>query len=221
MSSSRPWVHGFALIAGALLVGIAGLRHPMLQGDGAAQLTLIAATPSWRAVHWAIAFGYVLVVTGLVGVLARLAPTAGAGAARTGMFVSAFGYLTDLIGVLFMLGAASSLAAAYRTGEPGLAATHAVFVFDMLHPAARAALRIGAFAVSLGLISFSWAVVTSGALPRWLGWAGVAGGAAGVLAALALAHSPYVIAGVGLATVWQLGAGVMLLQSTRPGPTPT
>jgi hypothetical protein len=219
MSTSRPWVHGLALIAGALLVGVAGLRHPMLQGDGAAQLTLIAATPSWRAVHWAIAFGYVLVVTGLVGVLARLAPTAGAGAARTGMFVSAFGYLTDLIGVLFMLGAASALAAAFRAGEPGLAATHAVFVFDMLHPAARAALRIGAFAVSLGLISLGWGVVTGGALPRWLGWGGVVGGAAGVAAAVLLSeHAPYVIAGVGLATVWQLAAGVMLLARPASGP---
>ena len=154
MPSRRPWFHGLALIAGALLVGVAGSQHPLLTGDGPAQLTTIAATPSWSAVHWSIAFGYVLVVAGLTGVWSRLASTNGAGAARTGMFVSSFGYLTDLIGVLFMLGAGTALAAAHRAGDPGLAATHAVFVFDMLHPAARAALRVGAFAVSLGLFGF-------------------------------------------------------------------
>lgn len=212
MPSRRPWFYGLALAAGALLVGIAGSRHPMLAGDGAAQLAVIADMPSWRAVHWAIALGYVLVVAGLTGVFSRLTATPGAGAARTGMFLSAFGYLTSLTGVLFMLGAGSALAAAYHTGEPGLAATHAVFVFDMLHPAARAALRVGAFAVSLGLCGLGWGVLGGGGLPRWLGWLGVAGGGAGAVAALALSEtSPYVIAGVGLATVWQLAAGVTLL----------
>lgn len=217
MQASRSWVHGLALLAGALLVGAGGLRHPILAGDGAAQLAAIAAMPGWRALHWAIALGYVLVVAGLSGALSRLAETAGAPAARTGMFLSAFGYLADLIGVAFMLGAASALAAAYQAGEPGLAATNAVFVFDMLHPAAHAALRVGAFAVSLGLAAFGWSVLASAAWPRWLGWIGVWGGAGGVAAALAVpGGSPYAIAGVGLATVWQLGAALMLLR----GPTP-
>jgi hypothetical protein len=40
----------------------------------------------------------------------------------------------------------------------------------------------------------------------------VAGGGAGALIAVILpATSPYVIAGVGLATVWQLGAGLAML----------
>jgi hypothetical protein len=215
MPSPRPWFHGLALVAGALLVGVAGSQHPILTGDGAAQLGVIADMTSWRAVHWSIAFGYVLVVAGLTGVWSRLASTPGAAAARTGMFLSTFGYLTDLIGVLFMLGAGSALAAAFRTGEPGLAATHAVFVFDMLHPMARAALRVGAFAVSLGLCGLGWGVLSGGVLPRWVGWLGVAGGIAGATVALALsATSPYVIAGVGLATVWQLAAGVALLRGT-------
>lgn len=212
MPGRRPWFHGLALIAGALLVGIAGARHPLLVGDGAAQLAAIADMPSWRALHWSIAFGYVLVIAGLAGVWSRHAATPGAGAARTGMFLSVFGYLTALVGVLFMLGAGSALAGAYRTGEPGLAATHAVFVFDMMHPAARAALRVGAFALSLGLFGLGWGVVSGGVLPRWVGWLGVAAGVVGALAALALAEtSPYVIAGVALATVWQLAAGVTLL----------
>ena len=208
-----PRFYGLALLVGALLVGLAGLQHPLLTGDGAAQLSVIAATPMWRGVHWAIALGYVLVVTGLTGVWSRLAATPGSGAARTGMFLSLFGYLTDLVGVMFMLGAGSALADAYRVGEPGLAATHAVFMFDMLHPAARAALRIGAFAVSVGLLGFGWGILQSGSFPRWVGRLGVGGGLVGVLVALALpASSPYVIAGVAVATVWQLVAGVAMLR---------
>ena len=205
--------YGFILLAGARLVGLAGLQHPILTGDGAAQLSVIAATPMWRAVHWAIALGYVLVVTGLTGVWSRLATTPGSGAARTGMFLSLFGYLTDLVGVMFMLGAGSALADAYRAGEPGLTATSAIFMFDMLHPAARAALRIGAFAVSIGLVGFGWGIMRGAVFPRWLGQLGVAGGAVGVVVALALpASSPYVVAGVAIATVWQVGAGVMMLR---------
>lgn len=216
---ARPWFHGLTLLAGAAMVAIAGSCHPMLTGDGATQLGVIAAMPAWRTIHWVIGFGYVLVLAGLTGVWSRLAATPGATAARSGMFLSLFGYLTDLVGVMFMLGAASTLADAYRAGDPGLAATHAVFVFDMLHPAARAALRIGAFAVSLGLYGFGWGIIGGGALPRWLGWLGVGGGVAGaVIAVGGAATSTYVIAGVALATVWQLAAGVTLLLS---GKSPT
>ena len=209
MQASR--IHGVVLIAGALLVGVSGLRHPMLTGDGATQLGVIADMPAWRMVHWSIAFGYVLVIVGLTGLWSRLATTPGAGAARTGMFVSVAGYLADLVGVLFMLGAAAALADAFRAGEPGLSSTHAVFVFDMLHPTARAALRIGAFGVSLGLLGFGWGVLSGGLLPRWLGWVGVVGGVGGAVVAVACPASPYVVAGVGVATVWQLAAGVVML----------
>jgi hypothetical protein len=218
LASRRSTFHGLALVIGALLVGIAGLLHPMLTGDGAAQLTVIAGRESWRAVHWSIVFGYVLVAAGLIGVLTIHAATPGAGAARTGALLSLMGYVIAMMGVLFMLGAGTTLARAYHTGEPGLAATHAIFLFDMLHPTARAALRVGAFTIALGLYSLGWAALSGGVFPRWLGWYGVAAGIAGVVIALALSEdSPYVVSGVGLATLWQLVAGFLLL-SRRPLP---
>lgn len=213
-------VHALALIGGALLVGVGGALHPMLTGDGAAQLTVISATASWRAVHWSLVFGYVLVVAGLMGVLSTHAAAGGAvlAAARTAAFVSTFGYLVSMVGVLFMLGAGTTLAGAYHRGEPGLAGTHAIFVFDMLHPSARAALRVGAFAISLGLVAWGGAVLRGALLPRWLGALGMMAGAAGAIVALVLPEdSPYVVAGVGLATMWQLGAGVLMLLARPAG----
>ena len=76
-------VHGLCLVAGALLVGVGGALHPMLTGDGAAQLTVIAGTGVWRTIHWAIVFGYVLVVAGLAGLLSDHADSTAVVAART------------------------------------------------------------------------------------------------------------------------------------------
>ena len=40
----RPLFYGLCLLLGTLLFGIAGLKHPLLVGDGAAQLAMIAKT---------------------------------------------------------------------------------------------------------------------------------------------------------------------------------
>lgn len=211
----RPLFHGLTLLIGALLVATGGALHPMLTGDGSEQLVVIAGQRSWYTVHWLIAFGYVLVAGGLSGVLSLHAATPGAGAARTGVLLQFFGYAISLVGVLFMLGAGTSLAAAYQAAQPGLTATHAAFLFDMMHPAARAALRVGAFAISLGLYSTGWGALNGGVFPRMLGWLGIVAGLAGVAAAVILPEtSPYVVAGVGLATVWQLAAGLWMLVRT-------
>ena len=215
---ARPWFYALTLLAGSLTVGIAGVRHPLLVGDGADHLTLIAATSAWRTIHWAFAAGYVAVVAGLAGLAGRHAGTPGERAARIGALTSAFGYAVSLIGVLFMLGAAAALADTYVRGAPGLAATHAVFMYDMLHPTAQAAIRIGAAAVSLGLYGFGWAGVTGGVLPRWLGFAAVGSGIVGVGAAVVAApDSAGLVAGVALATVWQAVAGIAVLVGARRG----
>jgi hypothetical protein len=211
---ARPWFYALTLLAGSLAVGIAGVRHPTLVGDGADHLTLIAATSAWRAIHWTFAAGYVAVVAGLAGLAARHGGTPGDRPARIGALTSAFGYAVSLLGVLFMLGAAPALADTYVRGAPGLSGTHAVFTYDMLHPTAQAAIRVGAAAVSLGLYAFGWAAVRGGVLPRWLGLAGVASGVAGVAAAvIAAPDSAPLVAGVALATAWQAVAAVVVLKS--------
>jgi hypothetical protein len=211
----RSTVLGSILVAASLLVGVAGLFHPVLSGDGAAQLMNIAETRGWRVIHWSISFGYVLAVAGLVGFSNVLSSTPGASAARLGASLTIFGYAVSLVGVLFMLGAAPALANTYRASAPGPAA-NALFLYETLHPFALAALRVGAFAVSLGVLALGWSVKTARVLPGWLGWVGFAAGLVGAGVAASLSeHSPAIVTGIGLAAVWQLVAGVLLMARGR------
>ncbi|MGH7699743.1 MAG: DUF4386 family protein [Gemmatimonadales bacterium] len=215
-----PSFYALSLLAGALLVGSGGLRHPLLTGEGPAQLAAIARTAGWNGIHLALAFGFVLVVAGLVGVALQHGDTRGAGAARTGIPLAVLGYGTALVGVLFMAGAAPELAAAYTTAQPGLAATEAVFVYDMLRPAATMALRVGEFAIGLSMWAYGWAVLDGRLFPRWLGWFGVGAGAVCALWAVVMSPDAAILMG-GMApvTVWQvLVGGWMVVTEGRRGP---
>src|SRR2546427_13039989 len=80
----RSPVYPLGLLVGALLFGSAGLAHPLLTGDGPTQLAVIAGTPAWRTIHWALLFGLPLMLAGLIGLALRHAGTPGdvAGGAR-------------------------------------------------------------------------------------------------------------------------------------------
>src|SRR2546428_11277311 len=85
-----------------------------------------------------------------------------------------------------MVGPGWTLARSYIAAEPGLTATHAVFLDDMLHPFALAAQRTAGFAPGISTWLFGWAVVNGEVLPRWLGAGAAAsgGGAIGLFRAL-------------------------------------
>jgi hypothetical protein len=83
----------------------------------------------------------------------------------------------------------------------------------MLHPFALGALRIGAFAVSMGIAALEWAVMAGGLLQKWVGWLGLVGGAVGALVDVVLSdQSPAIVTGIGLAAVWQLVVGIFVLK---------
>ena len=204
-----PSFYTLSLLAGALLVGVAGLRHPLLDGDGAAQLTAIAASPAWRGIHLSLVFGTVLLVAGLVGVALRHSETAGSAAARAGILLAVLGYGTALVGMLVMTGSATRLAAAYVAGQPGLAGTEAVFFYDMIRPFATIALRGGEFGVGLSVWSFGWALWDGRVFPRWLGMFGVlAGVVCAVWAVLSHEDAARLMGGLALVTVWQVVVAV-------------
>src|SRR2546426_1170914 len=100
----RSPLYPLCLLVGALLFGSAGLAHPLLTGDGATQLAIIAGTPAWRAIHWALLFGLPLMFVGLIGLGLRHAGTPGEVAARAGVFLATLGFGGWMVNVLFMVG---------------------------------------------------------------------------------------------------------------------
>src|ERR1700704_207053 len=154
----RPLFYGLCLLVGALLFGIAGLNHPMLAGDGAAQLATVAKTGAWRLIHWALLFGLAFMYAGLVGVSLRHTDTAGSMPARAGGLVGAFAFAVWSVNILLMVGAGWQLAHAYTASDTGLTGTHAVFIYDMLHPTGLAAERLATFMLGLVGYTFGWAL---------------------------------------------------------------
>jgi hypothetical protein len=135
-----------------------------------------------------------------------------------------FAYACWMIIVAFMLGGGGALAHVAARGRvaPDLAATQAVFLFDMLRPFALAAQRAGAFSLGVATALFGWGVWRSRgeggeAAPRWTAVLAIAGGAAGAALALAApASSPLDQAAFAPPVVWQLLLGLVQLRSPRP-----
>jgi hypothetical protein len=184
-----PLIYPFCLVLGALLTTAAALAHPVLAGDGAAQLATIARTRDWAAIHWGFLFAFPLSIVGLSGVVGATVGTPGAGATRAGLAVGVFAYVCWMIIVAFMLGGGGALADVAARGRvaPDLAVTQAVFLFDMLRPFALAAQRAGAFSLGVATALFGWGVWRScgeggeggETTPRWTAVLAIAGGAAG------------------------------------------
>jgi hypothetical protein len=213
----RPLFYGLSLLAGALLVGAAGLMHPLLVGDGAAQLATVAATANWRAIHWALLFGFPLMYVGLIGVALRHGETSGSAPARAGVLLGGFAFGVWALNVLFMVGAGWQLAHAFTTSDKALTATHAVFLYDMLHPAGLAAERLATFSLGLVAYVFGWAILNGRVYPRWLGWAAFA--VAVVNAAVAVGFdefSPNLYYGQALFVAWLVATAAVMLAERRP-----
>ena len=214
---ARPVIYPLCLLGGSLLVAVAAAAHPDLGGgDGAAQLAVIAHCESWRVIHWAFLFGFALSLTGLMGVVAKHTGTPGEGAARAGVMVGTFAYGAWAVLVAFMVGPGWTLARSYVAAEPGLTATHAVFLYDMLHPFALAAQRTAGFALGISTCLFGWAVVNGKVLPRWLGAGAVASGVVAIGLALAFPENTKADeAAFVLPVVWQVVTGALLLRPSR------
>src|SRR5438477_2355156 len=130
----RPLFYGLCLLIGVLLSGLAGIMHPLLTGDGAAQLGIIARTSHWRAIHWSLLFGLAFMYTGLIGVSLRHSETAGSAPGRAGILLAAFGFSVWSLNILFMAGAGLALARALAIADTRLSGTPDVSIPDLPHP---------------------------------------------------------------------------------------
>ena len=210
---ARRLVFPLCLLVGPLLVIVAGTLHPDLVGDGAAQLTTIAQCRAWRAIHWTFLFSFPLSLAGLVGLARVHAGIPGEDAVRAGLIVGTFSYAAWTVIVAFMAGAGWSLAQAFTTSDPGMTATRAVFLFDMIHPFALATQRVAGFALGLSTCLFGWGVADGKALPRWLGSSGVTAGAVAMALAAAFPETTKADqAAFVLPVLWQLVTGVVMLR---------
>lgn len=212
----RPLFYGLCLLLGVLLFGIAGLMHPLLSGDGAAQLTTIARTAAWRGIHWSLLFGLVFMYAGLIGVSLRHNDTPGASPARAAIRMGAFTFSVWSLNILFMVGAGWQLARAYTASDAGMTATHAVFLYDMLHPIGLAAERLATFMLGLVAYMFGWAIRNGRVWPRWLAWA--AWVVALLNAAVALVFNEFssiLFVAQGVFVTWLAAIAVLMLAERR------
>ena len=174
----------------------------MLSGDAAAQLTMIAASPHFRAIHLAMLSGSGLIMAGVW--VRTLACRPGEGF-RFGM---AFG-LIDLglalnaYDISFMAGAGTRLAAAYATGG-GTAAP----IFDAMHDVGLMYARFGNFIVALGALLLGSAELPTRRLAATLAWVAAAGGLIGLASP---ESSLLILAPVALLSAWQVVTGFTAL----------
>ena len=218
----RPLFYGLCLLVGTLLFGIAGAFHPILSGDGAAQLGMIAKIPyvlnipGWRLIHWSLLFGLAFMYAGLIGVSLRHNDTPGASPSRAGIRLGAFAFSVWSINILLMVGSGYQLAHAHDVADAGLAGTHAVFLYDMLHPFGLAAERLATFLLGLVAYTFGWGIRNGAVWPRWLAWFAwlvsvLCGGAALVFSETL----PYMYYAQATLVVWLFVAAVILLTERR------
>lgn len=214
--SRRPLFYGFCLLLGVLLFGIAGLLHPVLTGDGAAQLAMIARTKNWYLIHWALLFGLAFMYAGVIGVALRHNDTPGATPGRAAVRMGAFTFSVWSLNILFMVGAGWQLAHAYSASDTGLTGTHAVFIYDMLHPMGLAAERLATFMLGLVAYMFGWAIRNGGVWPKWLAWmAWLVALTNGAVAVVFSEYSPIMFYGQALFVVWLAAIAVVMLVERR------
>ena len=206
-----------ALLLGTALVGVGGVVHPMLAGDAAAQLRLIAATPYWRPLHLAMLAGSGLVIAGIwVRLAGERVPEraggagggAGAGPLLAALALVALGLAVNALNIAFMAGSGWHMASMFARGEAGMAP-----LFDATHPIGLMAARFGNFIVALGALTLGWVEWHDPHRPRLLAalaWIAAAGGLVGVL--FFSEASRLVLGAVALLSGWQVVTAVRALR---------
>jgi hypothetical protein len=201
-----------ALLVGTALLGIGAVFHPMLVGDAASQLRIIAATPYWRSIHLAMLAGSALVVTGIwVRLIARgstvhLREPAGTGLIAA-LAVVALGFCLQALNIAYMASSGTLMAALFAEGRAEIGA-----VFEATHPAGQMVDRFGNLVIALGALLLGWAEWQDASRPRWLAWlAWVAGGVGLICAVCFNEASPLALAAIGLLSVWQVATAARVL----------
>jgi len=194
------------LLAGSLMLLVAGAMHPILPLTPEADLALIAAMPHWHAIHVALLYGTGLVVAGIWARWLAADPAVRPGLA-VGSALFGLGEVLNGVTISYMTGAGTLLAQLQATG------TDVRTLYQATHLPVVMAGRLGGFLVSLAAGVIATATGWQPEEPRWLvGLAWFACGA-GVLGNLfAPPGHPLMLTSIAVMTVWQLFTAVRLLR---------
>ena len=138
-----------ALLAGTALLGAGAVMHPVLAGDGAAQLRTIAGTGYWRPLHLAMLAGSGLVIAGVW--VRALRERGAAPPLLAALAVIAIGLALNALNIAYMAGAGWHMATMFGAGRTEMAA-----LFDATHPIGLMSARFGNFLVALGALLLGW-----------------------------------------------------------------
>ncbi|MBC7789647.1 MAG: hypothetical protein H7Z74_06860 [Anaerolineae bacterium] len=201
-------VLAIALLLGTVLLGGGAVLHPVLDGDAATQLRHIAATSSWRAVHFAMLSGSALV---MLGIWVRLV-TDNSGSAKAlapALGIITIGLVVSALNISFMAGSGWRMAQLYQSGNASMAA-----LFDATHPIGLVSARLGNFIIALGAMILGLIEWRDQSRPRiiaWLAWLAAIGGLVGV--AFFDEASRFTLAAAALLSGWQIVVGVQAIAS--------
>lgn len=190
------------LLGGTALLGVGSLLHPMLMGDAAAELTTIAASPHFRAIHLAMLAGSALIMT---GIWTRALDGDPGERVRFGIAFALIdlGLALNAYDIAFMARAGTRLATAYLTGN-GTSAP----MFDAMHDVGLMYAKFGNGIVALGALVLGVAERPTRRTSAMLAWIAAAGGLIGL-------GSPdtslLILAPVALLFAWQVVTGLAAL----------
>ena len=200
------------LLAGTALLGIGAAVHPVLAGDAAAQLRIIAETSYWRSIHLVMLAGSALVAA---GVWVRLLTDESGRllAALPGLALISLGVAINGLNIAYMAGAGWHMADLFQAGRLEVAA-----VFEATHPFGLVAARFGNLLVALGALVLGWVEwrARDTRWLAWLAWLAAAGGLVGVV--FFDESSRFALAAIALLSGWQIAAAVRGLRSVRNRP---
>jgi hypothetical protein len=190
---------GLFLLVGTALLGVGSLLHPMLMGDAAAELSKIAASPHFRAIHLAMLAGSALIIAGVW--VRALACGPGEGF-RFGIAFGLIdlGFALNAYDIAFMARAGARLAEAYATGIGTAPA-----LFDAMHDVGLTYARFGNVIVALGALVLGIAEQPTRKLSAALAWVAAAGGLIGLACP---ETSLLILAPVALLSGWQVVTGL-------------
>ncbi len=201
-----------ALVLGTVLLGVAAVAHPVLQGDAASHLRIIAGAAHWRAVHLAMLACTALVIAGIwVRLLVHRGPVAPLLAT---LAVISIGLAIHSLNIAYMAGSGWQLATRFVAGEEIMAA-----LYDVTHPIGLMASRYGNFIVALGALGLGWVEWRDTGTPKllaWLAWGAAAAGIVGV--GFFHESTPAIFGAVAVLSLWQVVTGGRVLLGAQTVP---